>query len=134
MVQLKARWLDIASMVLSALCVVHCVALPFIVAGMPFLGAFTDADWVHQSLVIMAVPLSLWAIYATNAWRRWPVSIPMAAGLIFLAAAAFIPALHDVEAVLSVLGALMIAAAHGANYLSQRPVHVHSTTCAHGAD
>lgn len=134
MVQLKARWLDIASMVLSALCVVHCVALPFIVAGMPFLGAFTDADWVHQVLVVMAAPLSAWALHASNAWRKWPVSLTMGGGLLLLALAAFIPALHEAEAALSVLGALMIAAAHGINYLSQRPVHVHSATCAHGAD
>ncbi|ESQ77764.1 MerC domain-containing protein [Asticcacaulis sp. AC402] len=134
MVQLKARWLDIASMVLSALCVAHCVALPFVVAGLPFLGTFTGTDWVHQVLVLMAAPLSLWALHASNAWRKWAVSLPMAGGLLLLALAAFVPALHDAEVALSLLGAVMIAAAHGINYVSQRPVHVHSATCAHGAD
>ncbi|EGF91567.1 putative membrane protein [Asticcacaulis biprosthecium C19] len=121
-------------MVLSALCVVHCIALPFIVAGIPFLGAFTDADWVHQVLVLMAAPLSLWAISYSKAWRKWAVSLPMSGGLLLLALAAFVPALHDAEVALSLLGAVMIAAAHGINYLSQRPVHIHSATCAHGAD
>ena len=132
MVQLKAKWLDIASMMLSALCVVHCVALPFIVVGLPFLGVFANAEWVHQVLVLMAAPLSLWAIAYSRAWRRWPVTSLISAGVVLLAAAAFIPALEPVEALISVVGALMIAAAHITNYLAQRPVHIHSTECAHG--
>lgn len=131
MTHLKARWLDMASMVLSALCVVHCVALPFIALGIPFLGSFTQADWVHKLLVMMAAPLSLWAITYSRAWKKWPVTALMCGGLVLLTLAAFVPALHEVEAMVTVIGAVMIAAAHGINYLSQ--VHVHTADCAHGA-
>ena len=57
---------------------------------------------------------------------------PLALALVLLAAlAAFIPALADIEVVLSVIGALLIATGHAYNYLRNRPVHVHDRTCGH---
>ncbi len=125
------KWLDIASMGLSALCVVHCLALPFVAAVLPFLGLLSNSDWVHPLLVLIAAPLSLWAILSSGAWRRWQVSAPVAAGLTLLALAAFVPALEPVEVLISVAGALLIAAAHLMNYLRNRPLHVHTATCDH---
>jgi len=130
MLQLKKKWLDIASMGLSALCVVHCLALPFLVAALPFLTPFTGS-WVHAALVLTAAPVSIWAIRASHVWRRWQISAPIIGGLFLLAIAAFIPALKDIEVGLSVIGALLIAFGHASNYLLHRPAHVHSHDCGH---
>ena len=130
MPDLKKKWLDIASLALSALCVVHCLALPFLVVLLPALTPFTGS-WVHAALVLTAAPISLWAIRASHVWRKWQISVPIVSGLILLALAAFIPALSDVEVVLSVIGALLIAAGHTCNYLYHRPVHVHDRACGH---
>jgi hypothetical protein len=130
MPDLKKKWLDIASLALSALCVVHCLALPFLVVLLPALTPFTGS-WVHAALVLTAAPISLWAIRASHVWRKWQISAPIVSGLILLALAAFIPALSDVEVVLSVIGALLIAAGHTCNYLYHRPVHVHDRACGH---
>ncbi len=126
----KARWLDIASMILSGLCVVHCVALPFLVAALPALGIFSDNDAVHKVLVMTALPLSGFALWQSGGWRKNDVAVLMASGLFLLAAAAFLPVLHSVEAVISVLGALMVAGAHWLNYSGLRPFHRHTADCA----
>ncbi len=125
----KLKWLDIASMSLSGLCVVHCLALPVLAVLLPFLSVFTNSEWVHPLLVIIAAPLSLLALASSNAWRKWRVSLPIAGGLILLAVAAFAPVTDLADTVLSVTGALMIAAAHLMNYLGHRLLHLHSATC-----
>lgn len=126
----KKKWLDIASLALSALCVVHCLALPFLVVLLPALTPFTGS-WVHAALVLTAAPISLWAIRASHVWRKWQISGPIIGGLTLLAAAAFIPALGDIEVTLSVIGALLIGMGHTCNYLYHRPVHVHDRACGH---
>lgn len=130
MLHLKKKWLDIASLGLSALCVVHCLALPFLVAALPMLTPFTGS-WVHAALVLTAAPVSIWAIRASHVWRKWQISLPIIGGLVLLAAAAFIPALEDVEVAMSVIGALFIAFGHGYNYVYHRPAHVHNRACGH---
>jgi len=55
--------LDKLAIVLSALCLVHCLAVPLAVVALPVLGASltgseTDVHWI---LLAMAIPLSVWA-------------------------------------------------------------------------
>ncbi|WP_443749269.1 MerC domain-containing protein [Asticcacaulis solisilvae] len=126
----KTKWLDLASMGLSGLCVVHCLLLPFLVAALPFLGIFSQNEWVHQVLVSVAAPLSALALWRSGGWRRLRVWGPMATGLALLSAAAFIPDLEPVEAPMSVIGALMVAAAHVVNYGGLRALHRHTADCA----
>lgn len=129
----KSKWLDFASMGLSGLCVIHCLALPFIVAFLPVISVFTDNDWVHPILVMLAAPLSLWAIIASNAWRKWRVSALIAAGLAMLGLAAFVDAFQPIEVAMSVIGASCIAAAHLLNYITNRALHIHTANCEHVA-
>jgi predicted neutral ceramidase superfamily lipid hydrolase len=131
MAQKKMKWLDIASMSLSGLCVIHCLALPFVIVALPFLGIFANNDWVHPILVIIAAPLSLWAIISSSAWRKWKISLLVAAGITLLALAAFVPGLSANEVTLSVIGALCIAAAHALNYLHHKARHEHNASCGH---
>ncbi len=126
----KSKWLDIASMGLSALCVAHCLLLPFLIAALPMFGAVAQNDWMHKGLVLMAIPMSLLAVRQSKAWLRTDVTLPMAGGLFLLASAAFVPALHDYETLLSVFGALMVAAAHAINYSAPRFDHRHTADCA----
>jgi len=126
----KTKWLDLASMALSGLCVVHCLALPFLVAALPMLGVFAQNDWVHKGLVLMAVPMSALAVWQSKALHKREVTLPMATGLMLLASAAFLPSLHDYEARLSVFGALLVAAAHIINYGGFTLPHRHTADCA----
>ena len=128
----KRKWLDIASMGLSGLCVIHCLALPFLVAALPMLGVFTHNDIVHQVLILIAVPLSLWTIISSGAWRQWQVSVAVGVGLTLLAIAAFVSALEAYEVYISVAGATCVAGAHLINYLNHRRGHFHTADCACG--
>lgn len=127
----KSKWLDFTSIGLSGLCVVHCLALPFLAALLPMLGIFADNEWVHPVLVLLAAPMSLWAIIASHAWRKWKVSALIAVGLALLGLAAFVDAFDEYEVAMSVIGASCIAAAHIINYLSNRVEHVHDDDCGH---
>ncbi|MBW8880232.1 MAG: MerC domain-containing protein [Asticcacaulis sp.] len=117
-------------MTLSGLCVVHCVALPLLVAILPVLGIFSQNDIVHKVLVLIAVPLSALALWRSNGWRKTDIAVLMGTGLFLLALAAFLPSLDAFEALISVFGALMVAAAHGLNYTGVRPFHRHTADCA----
>ena len=126
----KTKWLDITSMGLSGLCVVHCLALPFLVAALPFLGAFTRTEWVHQVLILIAAPLTALAFWRAKAWAKPEIAGLMIVGILLLAAAAFIPALDAYEVVISVSGALCLAGAHLMNYLGGRHLfHRHTAEC-----
>lgn len=126
----KSKWLDLASMGLSALCVAHCLLLPFMIAALPMFGAVAQNDWMHKALVLMALPTSILAVRQSNAWLKTEVTLPMAGGLFLLASAAFVPALHDYETLLSVFGALLVATAHAINYSAPRLSHRHTADCA----
>lgn len=130
MTPFRSKWLDIASVGLSALCVAHCLLLPFIIAALPMFGAVAQNDWVHKALVLMAVPMSALAVQQAKAWLKTEVTLPMSGGLFLLASAAFVPALHDYETLLSVFGALLVAAAHAINYGAPRFDHRHTADCA----
>ena len=54
-------WLDGAAVGLSALCLVHCLALPLLVVGLPFLGEFAESH-LHYQLLVVVVPLSVFAL------------------------------------------------------------------------
>jgi hypothetical protein len=124
----KTKWLDVASVGLSGLCVVHCLALPLLAAALPLAGALADAPWVHPLLVLIAAPLSLWAIQSSRAWGKPAVVGLIFAGLILLALAAFVPGLARFDTTLTVIGALAIASAHVVNYLTGAG-HAHGPDC-----
>ena len=127
----KTRWLDITSMGLSGLCVVHCLLLPFLAAALPFLGAFTRTEWVHQVLILIAAPLTALAFWRAKAWTKPEIAAMMIIGVLLLAAAAFIPALDAYEVIISVCGALSLAGAHLMNYVGGRHLfHRHTDHCA----
>ena len=54
-------WLDGAAVTLSALCLVHCLALPLVVAGLPFLTQFSEGH-LHAQVLVVVLPLSLFAL------------------------------------------------------------------------
>jgi MerC mercury resistance protein len=75
----------------------------------------SDAHWVHQVLIGMAVPISLWAVLRSGHWRRASVGLPMLVGLGLLGVAAFYALVEIYEVPLSVSGAAMLAFAHYRN-------------------
>lgn len=113
--------LDSLAIALSGLCLVHCLALPALIALFPLLGAsLIDHQSFHQIILIGVVPtttVALGAGYLRH--RRLPIALLGLAGIAALAYAAF--ALHarhahDLETWVTVGGGLLLAFAHVLNF------------------
>ena len=79
------------------------------------LGIFFDAHWVHQVLIGIAAPVSMWAIIRSGFWRQYQVGVPMVAGLLLLTVAAFFKPAEAFEAPISMIGATLLAFGHYRN-------------------
>lgn len=115
--------LDLTSLGLSALCVVHCLAMPIIIAALPALALLGSADWVHKALVVTAIPLTSLALYRSGGWRNLYVCGLAVIGLALLTVAAFFAPLATHEIIISVLGALSVGAAHILNTWQHARAH-----------
>lgn len=102
-------------MVLSALCLVHCLALPWLLAGLPVVmlaavpEALRESEWLHAAL-IMPVLLVSGPVLLRGTPAKWQIA------LVLTASASLIGGLligsETGEQVLTVNGAALLMAAH----------------------
>lgn len=115
--------LDRVAMVLSGLCLLHCLALPLAFAAMPFFAGLDDGHW-HLPMLAIAMPVSLAAIvigYRRHGNRAIVAGAALGLGLL-LAGATVGHAWLGVTAdrAMSVGGSLLLAAVHWQNSLRLR--------------
>jgi hypothetical protein len=125
-----AKALDASAVGLSALCLVHCLALPALALLLPVLGLWAHAEWVHVVFVLVAAPVALLSFVDLSArrTRSWPLATAAIAGLALMIAGALeFPTAAD-ERVLTVLGGLLLAGAHLANW-RRRHHDAHCAAC-----
>ncbi len=116
----RASALDVSAVGLSSLCLVHCLLLPVASAALPLAGALAEAEWVHRVLVLMALPITAFAIMRhRDAPMRLVFIAPACLGLSLLLAAAFAEPLHAFETQLTVAGALLLATTHMGRWASR---------------
>ncbi len=89
----------------------HCLFLPIIISVLPVFEFWIQKEWIHQFMVILSLPVTGMALMNIMQ-RRFLISSFMVVGLLLLLVAAFIPALHDHETVLTVSGAMILASGH----------------------
>jgi hypothetical protein len=119
--------LDRFSIGLSALCLLHCLAIPLLVSITPVIATFAFADEsFHLALIALVVPTSALALgLGCRKHRGLRVLALGLAGLLLLSTAAFSEALglgEVGETALTVLGALVVASAHLINYRACRAI------------
>ena len=113
--QKSPDWLDGAAVALSALCLVHCLALPLIVAGVPFLAQFA-ATHLHYQVLILVVPLSVIALALGYRRHRDPRIVAGGAlGMLLLIIGATVA--HSqlgltADRIFTICGSLLLATAH----------------------
>jgi hypothetical protein len=123
-------WLDGAAVGLSGLCLLHCLALPFVVGALPVLLPLAGGH-LHVQMLFIVVPLSVLAIGTGFAGHRnVRVVLGAIAGLVLLGIGATVA--HDslgivADRVFSISGALVLAIAHFYNALLARR---HRAACA----
>lgn len=108
---------DRAGIVLSALCLLHCLAAPVAAALAPTLGLVSlDRDWVHPLFAVALVLIALAAFlpgYRRHHDRR--IVFPAAAGLATVVFAASAALGGGAETLITVLGSGLLMLAHGLN-------------------
>ena len=103
---------DMAGLGFSALCVIHCLALPLLAAALPILGAIAEMEVIHRGFVVFAAFAAVVGLLQASSNLRVVFGAIAAIGLTLLIAGAFVEAFHDIEVPLTVAGALVLSAAH----------------------
>jgi hypothetical protein len=123
--------LDGLALVLSAVCLVHCLALPVTLTLLPTLAAgVLEHDDFHRLMLYVGLPTSLMAFgIGCRRHRRLDVAVLGGTGLALLVFATY--AVHDwhgeLERYITVAGGLILAAAHILNFRACR-----RSDCDHG--
>jgi hypothetical protein len=111
-------WLDHFAVGASLLCLIHCLALPILIAALPVLARALDlGEGFHLLILAAAIPTS--AIALAGGHRRHGALVPVfagIAGLILMAAGAIFVSRAAAETALTVAGSLLLAGAHIANW------------------
>lgn len=119
----STKWLDGVAVGLSALCLIHCLALPLIVAGLPFLAQFAEGH-LHAQMLIIVLPLSIVALaLGFRHHRNLRIILAGAVGMALLTIGALVA--HDswgltADRAFTIVGALVLAAAHFYNSVQTR--------------
>jgi len=120
--QKSSTWLDSMAVAMSTLCLVHCLLLPLLVAGLPLLAQFSETH-LHYQLLLVVVPLSVLALGLGFRRHRNPrILAAGATGLLLLIFGATVA--HEqlgllADRLFTVAGSLMLAVAHWKNSRSR---------------
>ena len=113
--------LDLYAAGLSALCLLHCLALPLLVTIVPLVAQTAESELVHQLLVIATIPVSLRVIWKRSAMHRNRLfAVAVLGGLGLLLLAAFVEAVSAFEEPITVAGGVLLCSAHLWHWARQR--------------
>jgi len=125
-----SRHFDRIAIALSAVCLVHCLAVPVLVAVLPIAAiTFGENQHFHGLMLWLVVPTSVAGFtMGYRLHRRAPIVGTGAVGVVILAAAAIYG--HSVwaeglEVAVSVVGSLILGSAHWLNFRAVRRCHLH---------
>lgn len=125
-----SRHFDQIAIALSAICIVHCLAVPVLVAVLPIAAiSIGDGQHFHGLMLWLVVPTSFfgfWLGYRIHG--RSGVIVLGAAGVAILTAAAIwghSAWTEAIEVTVSVGGSLLLASAHWLNFREVRQCHRH---------
>lgn len=117
------RLWDAGGLTISGLCLVHCLALPFLAILLPLTGTLVDDERVHFAVLGLAAPVAWFAFAVPYLDRRISFALPAVAciGLGLLAAGLVAP--HEHELTLTASGGAILAMAHLLNLRTRRHEH-----------
>jgi len=120
-------WIERAAVGASALCLIHCIGLPLLLAALPALSSLLPIpESFHVWVLAFAVPSSALALFAGRHHHRraYPLMIG-ATGLVLLATGALVLLGGRWEAPVTIIGSLCLACAHIANWRLRHSSHRH---------
>jgi len=115
-----SAWIDSLGGVGALLCAIHCAALPILLAVLPIAGlGLVASGGFERGFLVFAAGLGLGSLWHGHrqhrALRAFGLLVP---GLLAIAAAVWIPALHTspvAHAIVMTAGGVLIALAHWTN-------------------
>ncbi|WP_416908365.1 MAG: MerC domain-containing protein [Polymorphobacter sp.] len=117
---IRPHLLDRAAILLSGLCLVHCLAGALLVASLTLVGGWMSHE-VHSIGLMLALPLAVVALWrGVQAHGRWGVVAVGVVGIALMSASLFPDHGDALEIWLSVTGVLVLAAAHFWNMRAAR--------------
>ena len=121
-----SHYFDRIAITLSGICIVHCLAIPLLVAVLPVAAlSLGDDAHFHGWMLGLAVPTSLAGFYFGYRIHRL---VGLGVGGIVVFILAFVGHgywIEEIEIFVSVLGGLLLAAAHWMNLRGVRRIHSH---------
>lgn len=125
-----SRYFDQVAIALSAICIVHCLALPIVVVALPVAAlSLGDSQHFHGLMLWVVVPTSLVGLLLGYRLHQRAGLVALGTlGMVVLGAAATYG--HAgwslaLEVVVSVAGSLTLGAAHWLNFREVRRCHRH---------
>ncbi len=112
--------LDNLGIAASVICLIHCMAMPFILALLPFMGlSFLDTEEAHWVLAFFIIGFALVAIFPAYLKHKRPgILSAMIVGMLLVVFGAFFAEHtlgHAYEMPLLVVGNLILVATHWRN-------------------
>ena len=125
-----SRHFDQIAIALSAICIVHCLTVPILVAVLPLAAISLGSDVHFHSLMLwLVVPTSLVGFaLGFRIHRKAPIVVLGLVGIVVLAAAAVwghSSWTESYEILVSVVASLILGAAHWLNFREVRRRHRH---------
>jgi hypothetical protein len=127
---LLSKYVDRVAIALSTICIVHCLAMPFVIAILPIAAFTVGGDGHFHSLMLwFVVPTSVLGFgLGVRVHKRVDIVLMGAAAIAVLAAAALWG--HSawdpsVEVLVNVAASVLLAAAHWRNFREVRRLHHH---------
>ena len=127
---LLSKYFDRVAIALSTICIVHCLAMPFVIALLPVTAFALGGDGHFHSLMLwFVVPTSVIGLgLGIRVHRRSEIAVLATIAIAALAATALWG--HSawdptVEVLVNVAASVMLAAAHCLNFREVRRLHHH---------
>lgn len=115
---MMGKWFDGFAVGASAMCLVHCLGLPLLIAALPAIaGRIDPGEGFHLAVLLFAIPTSAFALI--EGWRRHRGLAPLFVGATGLALLTLGLAFENwavIETGVTVGGSLLLAGAHIANW------------------
>lgn len=121
----RQTWLDGAAAGVSLLCLVHCLALPLLIAALPALSQMLAVpEGFHRGVALIALPASAVALLSGFRRHRSARAMVLAAvGLSAIGWGAFGAESAAAELLATVFGSVAVSAAHVVNWALAREAH-----------
>lgn len=141
--------LDKVGILLSGLCVIHCVATPFLIMFSPMFAQFFDSKWSHFAVFLFIVPVAyftFWRFYKNH--RNKKPMILGTIGILFLGLSLLSPGhrwevghdhLHGhgeehfqyVDTIINIIGSVILMSGHWINIKIHRDSRAADDCCHH---